>query len=316
MNVLAGAAAARAGVINDDEDEDTDEDNEEEDDDEEEEDEDDDDDEDAYEIPDIEIVQEDEEPDDPGELISYDWLPTEHDKYRWKGWLNGSMFRQLASGYKHANDTVECCPNMIDIERKLNKSDIKTRMAYRLMGDTDENYAICEKELISYKNEMTDTIKIIVSNFILDIAKKLDFGTDDNGNELRSWDDFLLAVERTTSKLQCKKILIAAYLIFDCMPNYQKKVSRYVKKIHNIVFLQKSGVRTTKATVDFVHKMVSAEVNLLRKKINKAASKNVGFKYTIMRYGETLDKKKHHNDNRKKLHFYNWMIMYNPVSYF
>jgi hypothetical protein len=100
------------------------------------------------------------------------------------------------------------------------------------------------------------------------------------------------------------------------MPYYQRKVSKYVLKIHNIIILQKAGVRTTRPTQDFVFKMVSFSVNDLRKKINTSSSDHVGFKYTIMRYAEHLEKKAHHNDNRKKKHFYNWMIIYNPVSYF
>jgi hypothetical protein len=327
MNVQAETAAARAQVINDDENEETEEEDEENDDDEEEDEDDDDDDdnddddddedEDAYEIPDIPVVEEQEQQStSPGELISYDWLPTENEKYRWKTWLNGSMFKQLSRDYEHLNDPVEVCPNMIVLDRKMNQSDVNNRLAYKNWYNNNDNYNACEQELSSYRKGISDTIKIIVSNFILDIARKLHFGEDENGNELKSWDDFLQTVERTTQKSSCKKILIAAYLIFDWMPHYQKKVGRYVKKIHNIVIVPKAGVRTTRRTQDFIYKMVSAQVNDLRRKINKYASESIGFKYTIMRYDEHLDKKAHHNDNRRKKHFYDWMIQYNPVSYF
>ena len=316
MNVQGGSAAAKAQVINDDEEEETEEEDVGDDDeDDEDEDDDDDDAEDAYDIPDEPVVEEQELP-DTGELISYDWFPTTNEKYRWKSWLNGSMFRQLAPGYQHQNDQVECCPNMIILDRKMNPSDVNNRVAYKNWLDTDENYSACESEISSYKKEIQDTIKIIVSNFILDIARRLHFGEDRNGNELKSWDDFLLAVERTTRKSSCKKILIASYLIFDWMPNYQKKVSRYVKKIHNIKIVQKAGLRTTRKTADFVCKMVTAQINDLRRKINKYSADSVGFKYTIMRYDEHLEKKAHHNDNRCKKYFYEWMIQYNHVSYF
>lgn len=80
--------------------------------------------------------------------------------------------------------------------------------------------------------------------------------------------------------------------------------------------MDKFGYITSSLYQDFLYKMVSASVNVLRKKINDESSKHVGYKYTITRYDKVLDKKKHHNDNRKKKYYYKWMITYNAVCFY
>lgn len=264
--------------------------------------------EDPYDIPDVPVVVD--EP-DPGENLVLDFMTT---KYKWKKWCNESLFQELGSSFKHGSDPVEVSPELFRLDKKVDIKDVEKRIEYLGLESKKSTRIQCEAEISSYKKRINDTIHIIVSNFMLDIARKLHFGDDKHGNGVQSWDDFLLAVEKACKRPSCKKVLIVSYLIFDWLPFYQRKVGKFVQKIHNIVIFEKERKKKSRRTQDFIYKMVSAAVNDLRKKINTASSMNTGFKYTITRYDEHLDDKKHHNDNRKKQHFYKWMVIYDPVS--
>lgn len=56
--------------------------------------------------------------------------------------------------------------------------DVENQIAYLGWKSNKETSLICEREISSYKKEIKDTIHIIVSNFMLDIARKLHFGDD------------------------------------------------------------------------------------------------------------------------------------------
>lgn len=251
---------------------------------------------------------------DPGEELTYSWMP---DEYRWKDWLNKKLFPELSKKYQHDGKPKKLCPDMISMGTTITPTDMNNRCEY-LGWKLEKKYLLkCKTEIACYKKKFFDTIDIILSHFIMDIARKLNFGKDKNGNPLKNWNDLLLAVEASEKILDCKKVLVFTYLIFDWLPFYQLQIARFVTKIHNVKIFNKNKTKEYVAgSSDFLQKMVSQALNIIRKQINDYASASVGFKYTIIRYGPYLAEKKGTNDNRKKKHFYGWMIRYDAVSFF
>jgi hypothetical protein len=252
---------------------------------------------------------------DPGEELSFPWMP---DEYRWKDWLNKKLFPELSKSYKHDGKPKKLGPEMISMGTKITPEDMRNRCIYRgWKPDERDNLAKCNAEISAYKAQFSDTIDIILSNFMMDIARKLDFGNDKNGNGLKDWNALLLAVEAAEKKEDCKKIVIFLYIIFDWIPFYQLQIARFVCKIHNVKIHNRDKTKEyVKGSTDFMQKMVSLGANILRKQVNDTASERKGFKYTIVRYGPYLAERKSTNDNRKKKHFYHWMVRFNAVSYF
>ena len=148
---------------------------------------------------------------DPGEELSLPWMP---EKYRWKDWLNKKLFPELSKSYKHDGKPKKLGPEMISMGTKITPADMRDRCLYRGWKLTKENLAKCNTEIGAYKTQFQDTIDIIVSNFMMDIARKLNFGNDRNGNGLKDWDALLLAVEAVEKKEHCKKIVIF-YILYS-----------------------------------------------------------------------------------------------------
>jgi hypothetical protein len=249
-----------------------------------------------------------------GEEVVLPWMPS---KYPWNELINESIFPELAEGYKHSVDVVELSPNMMTLGKKVALPDVQNRMSYLGLKETKENFRQTVDEINKYKKAFQDTISIIISNFMLEIARKLHFADDEHGNGVKDWDDFMLAIESSNRREDGKKIVIIVYLIFDWMKHFQQAVSDLVMKIHNVTINSKSPSLTKKRRPkSFINKMVTQGINAIRKAINKNASEHSGFKYTITRYGEELENVKDDYDNRTKRFFYEWMVWYDPVSWF
>ena len=104
------------------------------------------------------------------------------------------------------------------------------------------------------------------------------------------------------------------YLAFDHVFHYQFKVAKLVRKRLNLHIIDKSNTFPS-GRKHFLYKFVTHVLNVQRKHINDGSQLRNSTTYTITRYGKALALAKSKNHNRKKCHFYNWMVCKHDVSY-
>lgn len=121
-------------------------------------------------------------------------------------------------------------------------------------------------------------------------------------------DDLTKAIEYAKSAADYKKVLTILYLVFDNMLHYQYQVSKLVRKRLNIHIIDKENSFPNNRK-DFLYKYVTHTLNAQRRYINEGSRIRSNQTFTIMRYGDALKKAKSKHDNRKKSHFYTWMVV-------
>ena len=83
--------------------------------------------------------------------------------------------KEMGPSYKHGSDPVEVSPELFRLDKKVDMKDVEKRIEYLGLESNKSTRIQCEAEISSYKKRINDTIHIIVSNFMLDIARKFDW---------------------------------------------------------------------------------------------------------------------------------------------
>lgn len=239
-------------------------------------------------------------------------LPFMNDKFEWRDLMPKTFYNR-----KHSKKPTEVGPDLVDSGTSVEVADSRRRCRYTGKNPNEEQNIIDAHDFIDdLLKKIRINVQVIICKFFMTIATYLKFGISKTSGVVENYDDFVAAIESVDNDEDGKKVAIIAYLVFDFMLHWQHKVADIVSERLNFIIVDKDFKKTKsgRKPKDFVYKICSYILNNERRNINTFSKNSVGQIYTIMRWGIHLARKKDKHDDRKKKHFYKWMIMIGNVS--
>jgi hypothetical protein len=203
-------------------------------------------------------------------------------------------------------------PNdLLPINRKITNEDVKKWCIFNKREPNEENIDMCSESLTSLNSRIGAYILHLLYVFWIDISNKLGL-RHNNDSLIASKEDLLQAIKCIQTMEQAKLLMILLYLVFDFMEDWQESFHRMIERKFNIIVnVPIKGEK--RQTVDFLFRYITKVLHESRKSIEKYTKRLIGLKFTIRRKGRPEIKELMGGEDRKKRHFYNWMIIGNLV---
>lgn len=256
-------------------------------------------------------INDDDDVEDEGELITVDCL------------LNGYDWSALVTTTKSdVQQMMNVGPDYIPSSGDIKENHIVNRCKYLDLDLSKINKESIKGVLESHQKALRNTIKEWIQRFWVDMCNGLSI-TFNDGCNVTNFEEFQTAVRQIKNREEARKIAICLYVSFDFCDNFRKKISKCLMKQHGFR-LEDRKQTTLKTTVctkrtprkkkDCFEKLVSQILTDQRKNINNMSIVTCGYTFTNQRIGCIINNTNESKHRKKK--FYHWMVLGERVSIF
>ena len=182
----------------------------------------------------------------------------------------------------------------------IKREHILSRLEFLGMEINDDNYDNLKSELELHRQLITKTISSWIRHFVIYVANQCHMNI--MGTNIKTWTDYMYWVENyCKSKEDAMIILKSLYISWDYVPDFRFKMSICVMIQFNLTMHKADRIGISR---NFLEKMITFRINLLKKQVNEACKEYNGFKFTTTR------RSNNNNDLEKHMpkYYVPWMI--------
>jgi hypothetical protein len=153
------------------------------------------------------------------------------------------------------------------------------RLEFLEMEPNEVNYNNIKTELELHRQLITKTVSSWIRHFIIYVGNCL--GMSINGNRIRTWSDYMYWVENhCNNKEDALIILKSLYISWHYVPDFRFTIGICVMMTYNMTMIGADRVGITR---NFLEKMITFRINLLKKQVNDACEEYNGFNFKTTR---------------------------------
>ena len=136
--------------------------------------------------------------------------------------------------------------------------------------------------LITFRDKYKAYIMEIIYKFWFDIAKKIGICSY-TGHDIRDNKSLVNSLQITNNEHDLHKIVLLLHIIFDWLPNYQKKIMDLMEIKFPITILTVPSITQKRSGYHCIHLLITKVMTQERKTINKNLLIAIGIKVYITR---------------------------------
>ncbi len=147
------------------------------------------------------------------------------------------------------------------------------------MEPDEVNYNNIKTELELHRQLITKTVSAWIRHFIIYVANSL--GMSINGNRIRTWSDYMYWVENyCKNREDAMMILKSLYISWHYVPDFRFTIGICVMMTYNLTMIGADRIGISR---NFLEKMITFRINLLKKQVNDACEEFNGFNFKTTR---------------------------------
>lgn len=165
---------------------------------------------------------------------------------------------------------------------------ILARLDFLEMDPDEVHYNNIKTELELHRQLITKTVSSWIRHFVIYVANSI--GMSINGSRIRTWSDYMYWVENhCRNREDALLILKSLFISWHYVPDFRFTIGICVMMTYNMTMIAADRIGISR---NFLEKMITFRINLLKKQVNDACEEHNGFNFkTTRRNGKLgLDK--------------------------
>jgi hypothetical protein len=184
---------------------------------------------------------------------------------------------------------------------------VHNRLSFMGINNPSPNQvSICKEELELHRRGINATITAWLKTFIVYCANNV--GLKYPERDITQWTEYMDWVEKHLKNYDdAMKVIKSLYISFDYTTDYRHYITCACLMEYNLSIVRDGDGHVTR---NFVEKIVSHRLNLLRKQVNLASIKHTGYGFRLIRPRRSTSENTNSLERARPCYFLDWMLTY------